>query len=152
MASLRRTSALAFAVVSIVGAGCGDTEEKNDYVDQLNDLQLAYVDDVTELVSGSPPTTPDAAADVAGDLAELTQGLADDFAAVDTPEEVTDLHDQLVTQVEDISAQIEGAEEGLASGNAQEATQAATELQAATTAAQTELGSIIDQINSELQG
>ena len=132
-------------------AGCGDSEEKNDYVDQINELQLTYVDDVTEVVSGTPPTSPEAAAEVAGNLGDVTQGLADDIAAVEPPEEVADLQEQLVGTVEDIAAQIEDAEETLANGNPQEAAQAATALQTATSEAQTELGSIIDQINSELQ-
>ena len=156
MTSLRRISVLAFAVVSIgaaggLAAGCGDSEEKNDYVDQINDLQLAYVDDITALVSEAP-TTAKASAQLAADMAEITQGLADDIAAVTPPEEVTDLHDQLVTTLEGVSTQITDAGDAIANGNPQQAAAAATELQTATTEAQTELGSIIDQINSELQG
>ena len=157
MNRLRRASALAVAVVSIgaggaIAAGCGEDEEANDYVDQVNDLQLAYVGDVTDLVSGTPPTTPNASAEVAGELADLTQGLADDIAAVEPPSEVADLHDQLVTTLEDVTAQIRNAQETISSGNPQQAAQAANELQTATSEAQAELTNIIDQINQELQG
>jgi len=155
MNRLRRVSAVAVAVVSIGAAGafasgCGN-DEANDYVEEINDLQLAYVDDVTALISGTPPTTAEGSAEIAGDLADLTQGLADDISAVDPPEEVADLHGQLVTTLEDVSGQITDAEETIASGNPQQAAEAGAQLQQATTEAQTQLRSIIDQINSTLQ-
>ena len=135
----------------LIAAGCGDAEEKNDYVDQVNELQLAYVDDVTAAVSGDAPSTPNGAAEAAGTLAELTNGVADDIEAVEPPEDVADLHQQLVDELRSVATQITDAEDAIANGNPQEAAQAATELQTAITGAQTELNSLINEINSTLQ-
>lgn len=154
MSRLRSAPALVLALVlaAFVAAGCGgDSEEKNDYVDQVNELQLAYVDDVTALVSAAPPTTPQESAEVATELADLTEGVADDIEAVDPPEEVADLHDELVATLRDVVDQIRGAQKELASDDPQAAANAASELQAATSGAQTELNSLIDQINTTLQ-
>jgi hypothetical protein len=142
---------LPLVVAGALIAGCGDSEEKNDYVDEVNELQLAYVDDVNQLVSGAPPTSPNELGQVATDLASLTEDLAVDIDSVEPPDEVADLHDQLVGELKGVAAQIEDAEAQISSGNPQEAVKAATELQQATTDARTELDSIISEINSTLQ-
>ena len=142
---------LPLVVAGALIAGCGDSEEKNDYVDEVNELQLAYVEDVNQLVSGAPPTSPNELGQVATDLAGLTEDLAVDIDSVEPPDEVTDLHEQLVDELKGVAAQIEDAEAQISSGNPQEAVQAATELQQATTDARTELDSIISEINSTLQ-
>lgn len=153
MKRLRVGAVLAFAVIAagLIVAGCGDSEEKNDYVDQVNELQLAYVDDVTEAVGANPPSTPKEAAAAAGELAELTDGVADDIEAVDAPEDVADLHDQLVAALRGVATDITKTQGALTSGDPQKATEAATQLQTAITGAQTELNSLIEQINSTLQ-
>jgi Family of unknown function (DUF6376) len=141
-----------FAVAAILAlvAGCGN-EEQNDYVDEVNALQTELVSQVTEATSGSVPTTPEEAAEVAGELAQVFADGAEEFEAVSPPEEVADLHAQLVEQIRGIADQVEAAEEAFNSGNAQEASQAALELQQAGNEAQTALDDLISQINDELQ-
>ena len=138
-------------VAAALIAGCGDNEEKNDYVDQINEIQTQFVDDVNNVVSGQTPSTPDDAANLATDLADLTDQTADDIAAVDPPDEVADLQQELVSTLHDVADQIDSAGDAFSSGNPQQAAQAATELQTATQKAQTDLNRIIDEINSTLQ-
>ncbi len=144
--------AIATLAAGLLLAGCGDNEQKNDYVDQINELQLAYVDDVTTAVSEQPPTNPEEAAEAAGTLAELTNGVADDIEAVEPPEDVADLHQQLVDELRGVADQISDAQGAIAGGDPDEAAKAATDLQSAITATQTTLNGLIDQINSTLQG
>lgn len=148
---IKFASMLAVGAVALIAAGCGDVEEQNDYVDQVNALQTELVSEVTAVVSGTPPSNAQQAADVAGELGDVFSASADDIEAVTPPEEVADLHAELVEKIRDIADQITAAEEAFTSGNAQEAAQAATELQSATNSAQTELNSLIDQINAEFE-
>ena len=64
---------------------------------------------------------------------------------------MADLHDQLVAAIRDVGARIGDAEQAFSSGNPQQAAQAALELQSATTDLQTELNTVIDDINAQLQ-
>jgi hypothetical protein len=146
----RIASLIAVAAIAPVVAGCGN-EEQNDYVDEVNSLQTELVDRVTEATAGSVPTTPQEAAEVAGQLAQVFADGADEFEAVSPPEEVADLHTQLVEQIRGIADQVEAAEEAFNSGNAQQASQAALDLQEAGNEAQTALNDLISQINDELQ-
>ena len=152
MSRVRTGSAFAaLLAAALIAAGCGDAEEKEDYVEEVNKLQEAYVEDVTAAVSATAPSTPKEAAAAAGTLAELTNGVADDIEAVKPPEDVADLHQQLVDELRSVATQITDAEGAIADGSAQEAAQAAIELQTAITGTQTELNNLIGEINTTLQ-
>lgn len=145
----RTVLALALAVVlTVFVAACGN-EEENDYVDRVNELQLTYVDDVSELTS-SPASGSASVAETATDLAELTSGLAADIEAVEPPDQVADLHQRLVDELENVAEQVGSLEERLSDANQQQAIKAASELTSAVTESQTELQSLINQINEEL--
>ncbi len=144
----RWISLVAVSAIAVLAAGCGNSEQ-NDYVDQVNELQNQLVAQVSDAVGGAAPTTPKEAAAVAADLEQIFSQSADDFAAVTPPDEVADLHGQLVDQIRQIADQIKQAEQAFNSGDAQAASQAAIELQTATSGAQTQLNSIIDQINAQ---
>jgi uncharacterized phage infection (PIP) family protein YhgE len=138
---------LAFALIA---AGCGDSGEKNDYVDQVNQLQTDLVDQVTQVTTDATPSTQKEAADYAGRVAEVFSQSADDFAAVDPPEDVADLHQQLVEEIRSIAQDTKKAEQTLRTGSPQEAQRALTDLQTAASDAQTQLNSLIDEINADL--
>jgi ABC-type transporter Mla subunit MlaD len=145
VAGLLATAALA--------AGCGsDTEASNDYVDQVNELQVSLVDQVTETISGAPPTDANAATEAAGDLQEVFDSTAADLDAIEPPEDVADQHAELVDTVSQVGDEIGDAKDGFASGDPQQAVQAAQQLQSSTTDLQTQLNSLINEINSQLQG
>ena len=150
----RRTSVLA-PVAALLGAvavvaGCGSNDEQNSYVDDVNAIQTELVSDVTDATSGAAATGPDGAAIVAGDLRQVFTETADQLDAVAPPSEVAELHQQLVDSVRKVADQISQAEKAFSNGNAQQASQAAVALQSATTEAQTDLNTIITEINSEL--
>jgi outer membrane murein-binding lipoprotein Lpp len=142
---------LAIAVVaSLLAAGCGDTGEKNDYVDQVNALQNDLVDKVTT-AAGNAPTSQKEAAEYSAKIAAIFSASADEFAAIDPPQDVADLHSQLVDQIRSIAADTRKAERTLRQGTPEEAQKALTELQNAATDAQNRLNMLIDEINTDLQ-
>jgi predicted nucleic acid-binding Zn-ribbon protein len=142
--------AVLLLAASLLAAGCGDTDEKNDYVDEVNELQTDLVDQVTQATTSANPTTQKQAADYAGAIADIFSKSADDFAAVDPPEDVADLHSQLVDELRSIADDTKKAENTLRTGSHQEAQQALTDLQTAATDAQNALNSLIDEINADL--
>jgi hypothetical protein len=135
---------------ALLATGCGDTGEKNDYVDEVNQLQTTLVNEVTQATTKANPTTQKQAADYAGTIADIFSKSADDFEAVDPPEDVADLHSQLVEEIRSIAADTKKAEKTLRTGSPQEAQQALTDLQTAAMAAQNQLNSLIDEINADL--
>ena len=154
MRHVRRPLMLLAAVAlaaSLLAAGCGDTEENNDYVEQVNQIQGDLVTEVTEATTESTPTSQKEAADFAGTLAEIFNGSADDVEATEPPEDVADLHAQLVEQIRSIADQTSEVEDTLRTGTPAEAQQALSALQTAANASQSELDSLIGQINDQLQ-
>jgi hypothetical protein len=139
---------LAVAAIAVSAAGCGNGEQ-NAYVDQVNALQTQLVDEVTA-VTTPPPANAQEAAAIPGQLETAFTQMADDLEAVTPPSEVADLNDQLVTTIRDIAGQFADADAALSSGNAQQAQQALGDLQTSISQGQTELNSLIDQINSAL--
>jgi predicted nucleic acid-binding Zn-ribbon protein len=105
---------------------------------------------VTQATTSATPTTQKEAADYAGKIALVFSRAADDFAAVDPPEDVADLHQQLVEEIRSIAQDTKKAEQTLRTGSPQEAQRALTDLQSAATDAQTQLNSLIDEINADL--
>jgi hypothetical protein len=141
------TVLIAIATAAVIAAGCGNGEQ-NDYVDQVNSIQQDIADAATEAGS-SAPSNPQEAADVGHQIADAFAQGATDLEAVDPPEEVADLHQQLTDELKSVADQINQAADTFESGNAQQAAQAAVELQTSVTEAQTTVNSLIDQINSQ---
>jgi hypothetical protein len=135
-------AALAFA------AGCGN-EEENDYVEQVNDAQQSFLDEMTAAASQAAPANASQADQLIGDMQAAIDSFVSDLEGIDPPEEVADLHDELITTMSDIGSQIGELGDALTSGNPQQAAAAATQLTTAVSAAQTDVTSIIDQINEE---
>ena len=144
-----RVLAVLIAAALALGA-CGSDDEANDYVEQVNEIQSRLVEDVTETVSGGPPADTDAAAEVAADLRRVFANTADELAAIAPPEEVADLHDELVRAIRWVGVRIGRAEQAFADGSPQQAARAARELQSATADLQSELRTLIDAINAQL--
>ena len=140
------------AASALALAACGeDTEEKNAYVDAVNEVTTTLNEGLTEISSGAAATSPDQAATVFADFGEQLDAAATDIEAIDPPEDVADLHDQLVTQVEDLGATATNAADEVEAGGAAAVTGVATEFVAEATTASTEVDSTITEINSVLQ-
>jgi hypothetical protein len=146
-----RAAMVAFALVAALAlAACGN-EEQNDYVDEVNAVQNAFLDEMTA-VAATPPTNASQAGDVVGRMQEAFTTAAEDFEGIDPPDEVAELHDELIATMSDLGDQIGQLQDALQSGNAQQAQQAAVELQSALAEAQTRVTELTDQINAEFEG
>jgi hypothetical protein len=138
------------AILSLLVAGCGDDDEKNAYVEEVNALQAELVRQVSTAAEFTP-SNQEQAADYAGRIAGIFSRAADQFAAVDPPDDVADLHSQLVDQIRSIAADTRKAERTLREGTPAQAQKALRQLQTAATDAQDRLDRLIDEINSDLQ-
>ncbi|HEY8002051.1 MAG: hypothetical protein ACHQJ5_10075 [Vicinamibacteria bacterium] len=143
--------ALAIAAIAFLGAGCGSVDEQNAYVDQVNELRTELLSTVSDLTSSATPSNAAEAADLSGQLEEAYASAADGLEAVEAPDEVADLHSQLVAGLRGIATQIDRAQHALNQASAEQAVQALTDLQTSVARAETELGDLIDQINAEFQ-
>ena len=140
------------AASALAVAACGgDTEEKNDYVDQVNEVTTTLNEGLTEISSGAAATSPEQAATVFADFGEQLDTAAADIEGIEPPEDVADLHDQLVTQVEDLGATATNAADEIEAGGVAAVTGVATEFITAATTASTEVDATITEINSVLQ-
>jgi hypothetical protein len=140
---------VATAAVALAVAGCGNGE-KNDYVDKVNEIQNHLQTQATQAISEAP-ANPAQAGELVKKLQSLFADTADQLKAVDPPSDVADLHQQLVDKVREVSEQIGKVSDAFDSGNPQQIQQAATDLQTAISSSQTDLSSLIDQINEQLQ-
>jgi len=155
-----RLPALAAALALAAGAAaCGDDDggdggggaDPDDYISELNDAQLDYVNDVTQVISGAPLTNPDALADAATELQEITDSSADEIEAIEPAEEVADLHEDFVAEMRTAATEFGDAADAFESGDQQQIAQAGTQLQTASTDVQTNLQQIVADMNEALQ-
>jgi hypothetical protein len=129
-------------------AACSSSDDKNAYVDEINALQQDYQAEITEL--GVPTTLPEVR-ELAATASDLDAQLAADVAAVDPPEEVADLHEELIAALEDSAAVTAEVEQIVST------TRDRAELQRAIAEANrnsettiAEFNDLIDRINEEL--
>lgn len=135
------------AAAGAIAAGCGN-EEQNDYVDQVNGIQTTMLDELTT-ISSSSLTNLQEIDDALTQMSDTFGTASEDLAAIDPPEEVADLHDQLVAETDDVAQQIGGFTDSFSSGNQQQIVEAASEMTTELTEAQTTLTEIVDEINAE---
>jgi hypothetical protein len=146
-----RTTLLCFAAIAALAfAACGNGEQ-NDYVDQVNEVQQSFLDQVTEAAS-TPATNPQQVGEMIAAMQDAFTTAADDLSAIDPPEEVTDLHAQLTSTMADLGDQVAEVGKALQGGNPAAAQQAALQLQSAITTSQEQVTQLIDDINAQLQG
>jgi rRNA processing protein Gar1 len=148
--ALRPAAALAAVFSLLLVAGCGDGEEKDAYVAEVNTLQTELVEQVSTAAASIPSNQTEAAA-YAGRIASVFGRAADRFAAVEPPDDVADLHAQVVEQIRSIAADSRKAERALRDGTPEQARKALVRLQDAATDAQNRLNMLIEEINSDLR-
>jgi len=140
------------AVSALAVAACGeDTEEKNDYVDQVNEVTTTLNEGLTEISSGAAATSPEEASTVFADFGAQLDSAAADIEGIEPPEDVADLHDELVTQIQELGATATNAADEIKAGGVAAVTGVATEFITEATTASTEVDSTITEINSTLQ-
>lgn len=144
-------SAYALGFVVLLGgllAGCSDTDEKNEYVERINELQTEYQG---EIGAAGVPSSLAEVRELATTGAELDARLAADVAAVEPPDEVADLHAELVAALEESAATTAELEQVVTSTkNRQELQRAIAQADRNSQATINEFNSLIDRINEEL--
>ena len=137
MPILRSILLVAFASVALIAAGCGgDTEEKNDYVDQVNKAQTEFANQVTKLSSAITSTSSDSAdRKTIQSYQDAVDGVVKDLEGITPPEDVQAEHQQLVDAMSTYGDSVGAALEDLQGGSAQDRLKAATELQTASSTA-----------------
>lgn len=153
MLKLSRILLVAFAAVALIAAGCGgDTEEKNDYVDQVNKAQTEFADQVTKLSTAITSTSSSSADQKTIESYQTAvDGVVKDLEGITPPEDVKAEHQQLVDAMSTYGESVGTALEDLQGGSAQDRLKAATELQTASSTAGTQINQAIEAINKKLQ-
>ena len=148
MSALVRVAALAAIALSLVACG-SDTKAANDYVDAVNKAQTDFVDNVNKLQS-SPSNSPGQAKAIFDKLQAGVQKIVSDLKAVDPPDKVKSLHQQLISQMSQFDASIGKAGDALSSGDAQKIVTAQQQFLTEVTQIGNKVSSTIDQINQKL--
>lgn len=139
------------AALSLVA--CGDTEEKNDYVDSVNEVTSTLNSGLAEVSSqGTAVGSPEEAAKVFTDFSAQLDAASADLSEIEPPEEVTELHDRLVGQLDELSAEATNAADEIGAGGPAAVAGVAAGFIGEATRISAEADSTISEINSELQG
>src|SRR5688572_255654 len=153
MTRLMRAIVLVAAALSLVAvAGCGDTAKNNEYVDAVNKAQTDFADSVSKLQVDASSATPDKAKEVFTSLATGVDKVVADLKAVEPPEKVADLHDELVAEVSSFGEAIRAAADSITGSDPQKIIDAQTKFATDVAAMGTKISATIDSINKELQG
>jgi len=156
MTSLVRVAVICAAAISLVAAGgCGsDTKSSNSYVDAINKAQTEFVDNVQKAGSGastsSDPTQR--AKDTFASLDAAIQKVVAELKAVKPPDKVKDLHNELISELDQFESQVKTAADSLGSGNPQAIVQAQSKFATSASLLGTRISHTIDSINTKLQG
>ena len=154
MTSLVRASAVGLAALSLVAAGCGsDTKANNDYVDAVNKAQTEFADNVQK-VGSSTPSGSDPAAGAKQTFTALGAAIDKviaDLKAVEPPDDVKDLHNKLISQLNDFGGQVDQAASALGSGDLKAIAAAQAKFAQSASSLGTEISKTISDINTKLQ-
>lgn len=139
---------LAVAALLLVACG-GDSEEKNEYVDEVNEVQTTLQDEISNLAQ--TPRSPEELVGFYEDTIASLQSAANSLEGIEPPDEVAELHDQLITEVKELADVITGAVDEIEQGGPAAVPGAVGQLATEGTKIQQEFSSTIDEINSTLQ-
>jgi uncharacterized lipoprotein YehR (DUF1307 family) len=154
MTSLLRLVTIAVAMLSLVAAaGCGsDTKESNDYVSEINKVQTDFANSVQKVgTSSSAGSDPAAAAKKTfSDLSAAIDKVISDLKGIDAPDKVKDLHNQLISEMEEFNSQVGKAADSLSSKDPQAILKAQSEFASSASTLGTKISKTIDDINTKL--
>lgn len=155
MTSLLRLAVACLAAISLVaGAGCGsDTKSSNDYVKAINKVQTEFASDIQKVGTSAPSGTDPAAKakQTFSDLGAAIDKAVTDLKAVDPPDEVKDLHNQLIAEMTQFGSQVNTASASLKSGDPQAIVAAQSKFAASASAVGQQISKTIGDINKKLQ-
>ncbi len=145
-------AACLIAATTVVLAACGDTEEKNDYVDAVNNVTSTLNSGLSDVSSQAGSVdSPDQVAGVFTDFAAQLETATTELEDISPPEEVTSQHDDLIADLQALSEEASTAAEEIKSGGAAALVATAQGFIAEATRISTEADATITEINSELQ-
>ncbi|HEX2358224.1 MAG TPA: hypothetical protein VHH72_00255 [Solirubrobacterales bacterium] len=144
-------AAVMVAVLALIGCG-DDTDEKNEYVGQVNDVTATLNTGLGEVANqaGALPSPADSSR-VFRDFAAQLDTAAAEISAISPPEDVADLHDRLVEQLERLSAEATNAADEISAGGQAAVAGVATQFVAEANSLSAEADGTIAEINSVLQ-
>lgn len=138
--------------VSLALVACdGDTSEKNDYVDEVNQVTATLQSGLTEVGSGARAESPDQAAAAFEEFAGQLEGAAADLEGIDPPEGIGDLQDTIVEDLRTLEDEATGAANEIRQGGPAAISGVAAQFLVEANRIGTEIDSTIGEINSELQ-
>lgn len=140
------------AAASLGLVACGDTAEKNDYVDEVNKVTSTLQSGLTEVSSGATANSPDQAAAVFEEFAAKLGTATTDLEEITAPEDVADLQDEIVQNLRALEAEATGGAEEIRSGGAAAIAGVVAQFLTEANRIGIEIDSTIGKINSELQG
>ena len=145
--------ALLIAAAATGIAACGeDTDEKNDYVGEVNDVTTTLNEELSKVSSSvTSVQSPEEAAAAFGQLASSVQTAADEIEQIDPPEDVAELHDRLVSEVETLAAEATNVVDEIREGGPAAVVGVATRFIAEANRISGEVDATIAEINSALQ-
>ena len=148
-----RRAAICLAALLLVAAGCGsDSQSTNDYVSAINKVQTNFAKDVKKVGterSGSDPAA--AAKKTFADLKTAIDRVVADLKAVQPPDKVKDLHNQLVSEMSQFDSQVKTAGESMSSKDPKAIEKAQTQFASSASTLGTQISQTIDAINKKLQ-
>jgi hypothetical protein len=154
MTSLLRALVICAAALSLVAAaGCGgDTKDSNDYVSDLNKVQTDFANSVQKVgTSSSAGSDPAAAAKKTfTDLNTAIDKVIADLKGIEAPDKVKDLHNELISEMEQFNSQVTAAADSLGSGDPQAILKAQSKFAASASALGSKISKTIADINTKL--
>jgi hypothetical protein len=148
----RRTAvATMLAAGVLAGCGSGGTEEKNAYVDEVNQAQQRFADTFEQLSGQITSTsTPGEDRRTLKGFETAIDETATELEAVEPPESVAELHTELVDEMRSYGGAVASFRETVG-GDLDEVTRAQAKLATTTSQTSGEINRTIDRINQELR-
>jgi outer membrane murein-binding lipoprotein Lpp len=143
----------AFAVLAVLAlVGCNSNEDEQDYVDRLNEITEVLRDDVDQLSKdGKAVGDPQATADVYEGFAAKFGQAATDAAKLTPPDQISDLHDQIVKDLEAMRREAMRAADQVRALPATEIVHVRARLEIDEGRLANDIDTAIEEINNELQ-
>ena len=154
MSAARRLGLALAAVAALALAGCdGDSEEKNDYVDEVNAVTSTLNSGLTEVsTEATAISSPARAREVFSTFASSLYAAASKISMISPPDQVADLHDRLLQQVRTLASGARDAAAGVGTGGSAAVAAASGEFVSEATRLSADIDATIAEINSMLQG
>jgi hypothetical protein len=157
MTSLLRAAVAFAAVLSlVVAAGCGGSStSSDDYVSALNKAQADFASNVKKVGSSSSQAGSDPTANAKktfSDLSAATDKVIADLKAVQAPDKVKALHNQLISEMSEFGAQVKAAGNSLDSKDPKTILSAQSKFATSASSLGARISKTIGDINAKLQG